>query len=86
MFGKIVAIGTNFQHSFNVYQIRRFPSTKLPLFSINMTLIAMLLIARRVYWNIQANQLNGCNTKCWSKKSEEDKKKEQTQLRWITKV
>jgi hypothetical protein len=85
MFGKVIGIGTNLQHAFNVYQIRRFPSTKLPLFSINMTIIAMLILARRVYWNIRANQLNGLESKsCLDKKC--DSKNEKKEIRWISKV
>ncbi len=86
MFGKLIAIGTNLQHSFSVYQIRRFPSTKLPLFSINMTLVLMLIVARRIYWSIQEKQISGFKPACKAnaKKGSKEDKEEVPELRWVT--
>jgi len=74
MFGKVIAFGTYFHQALNVYQIRRFPSTKLPLFSINLTLLLSTLIAHRVYWNIKLKSLEcECSKRKENKNTEKNK-------------
>ena len=53
MFGKATAIATYLNNAFTVYQIRRFPSSKVPLFSINMTILLSMYVCNNMYWKLQ---------------------------------
>lgn len=68
MFGKVIAIGTYLQNILNVYQVRRFPSTKIPLFAINTSMVFFTIFAHRLYWDTKMTlALAECKV-CYQKK------------------
>ena len=50
MLGKVIALGTYTQHALNVYILKRYPSTKLPIWGINTVLFTSLILGRHIYW------------------------------------
>lgn len=61
MLGKIIALGTYCQHAVNVYVLKRYPSTKLPLWGINTVLFFSFIYGRHLYWKAKTQMLkNNC--------------------------
>lgn len=50
MFGKFNAITTYLYNALTVYQVKRFPGSKAPLFLANYTLFVAFFLSQNLYW------------------------------------
>ena len=61
MFGKINAYSSYMVNALKVYQIQRFPSSKLPLWGMTFTTFLVASLAQRASWKIKERKLEKCH-------------------------